>query len=110
MVAKCANPKCNRQFRHLNKGRLFLLPPSPDSAELIWRTNRLTEYCFWLCPECSGEYTIARVGSALMVSKLEGRGERHFRSYLYCEVSLTLPSPSNAGMSSRRLLVVRLGL
>jgi hypothetical protein len=69
MVAKCANPKCNRQFRQLSKGRLFLLPPSSGTAELMWRTNRLTEYCYWLCPECSREYTIVRVGSALIVGR-----------------------------------------
>ena len=25
MIAKCANPACNREFRELSKGRLFLL-------------------------------------------------------------------------------------
>ncbi len=25
MVAKCANPACNREFQELSKGRLFLI-------------------------------------------------------------------------------------
>lgn len=69
MVAQCANPECNRQFRQLSKGRLFLLPPSPDSTELMWRTNKLTDHCYWLCPECSKQYTIERVDSGVLVSR-----------------------------------------
>ena len=34
MVAKCANGVCNREFRELSKGRLFLLPPT---EMLGWR-------------------------------------------------------------------------
>jgi hypothetical protein len=30
MVAKCANPACNCEFRELSKDRLFLLPPNND--------------------------------------------------------------------------------
>jgi hypothetical protein len=69
MVAKCSNPKCNRQFRHLSKGRLFLLPPSVESAEMMWKVDRLADYCYWLCPECSQQYTIARVGRELVFSR-----------------------------------------
>ncbi len=70
MVAKCSNPPCNRQFRSLSKGRLFLLPPPVDS-QLMWKVDRLADHCYWLCPECSLEYTIARVGLELIFSKKE---------------------------------------
>lgn len=73
MVAKCSNPPCNRQFRSLSKGRLFLLPPPVDS-ELMWKVDRLADHCYWLCPECSLEYTIARVGLELIFSKKEPGG------------------------------------
>ena len=68
MVAKCANPECNRQFRQLSKGRLFLLPPSD---EMMWRVERLTDYCYWLCPSCSQTHTVLRHGPELIVSKQE---------------------------------------
>jgi hypothetical protein len=71
MVAKCANPECNRQFRQLNKGKLFLLPPSQDPAILMWKVGKLTDYCYWLCPKCSQTYTIGRQGSELIVSRRE---------------------------------------
>lgn len=53
MVATCANPACNREFRELHKGRLFLLPPGTAVPRLI-------DYCYWLCPECAAMYTIER--------------------------------------------------
>ena len=53
MVAKCANPDCNRDFRELNKGRLFLLPPNATVPRLI-------DYCYWLCPDCAATYTLER--------------------------------------------------
>lgn len=54
MVAKCANPNnCNREFRELNKGRLFLLPPHTT-------VPRLVDYCYWLCPDCAAMYTLER--------------------------------------------------
>ena len=71
MVAKCANPKCNRQFHHLGKGKLFLLPPSHSSDDLMWKVEKLTDYCYWLCPECSQAFTITRQGSRLVVSRRE---------------------------------------
>jgi hypothetical protein len=68
MVAKCANPECNRQFRQLSKGRLFLLPPSD---EMMWRVDRLSDYCYWLCPSCSQTHVVLRQGPELIVSKQE---------------------------------------
>jgi hypothetical protein len=71
MVAKCANPECSRQFRQLSKGKLFLLPPSHDPTDLTWKVGKLTDYCYWLCPECSQTYTVGRQGSELIVSGRE---------------------------------------
>ena len=71
MVAKCANPGCNRQFRKLSKGKLFLLPPSHDPADLMWKVGKLTDYCYWLCPDCSQTHMIARQGAELIVSRRE---------------------------------------
>jgi hypothetical protein len=61
MVAKCANPTCNRQFHDLSKGRLFVLPPLNEYVV------RLSDYCYWLCPECDATYTITRYGSEVIV-------------------------------------------
>jgi len=37
MVAKCVNRRCNREFRQLSRGRLYILPPTQriafDSSE-----------------------------------------------------------------------------
>ena len=69
MIAKCANPTCNREFRELSKGRLFLLPPNrhayddPDGKPM-----RLIDYCYWLCPECEATNTITRHESQVSVT------------------------------------------
>lgn len=68
MVAKCFNPQCNRRFHQLSKGKLFLLPPSANAPDMLWRVDRLLDYCYWLCPECANEHTIMRSGSELVVS------------------------------------------
>jgi hypothetical protein len=68
MVAKCANTTCNRRFRELSKGRLFLLPPTHDCSESIRQVERLSDYCFWLCPECEATHTITRGESGIVVS------------------------------------------
>ena len=69
MVATCANPGCNRRFSHLSKGKLFLLPPSHDPAESLWKVERLTEHCYWLCPTCAQTHTISRQGAELIVTR-----------------------------------------
>lgn len=76
MVANCANPTCNRKFRQLSKGRLFLLPPSDGPADLMWNVQRLSDHCYWLCPECAQTHTIARQGSKITVSRHEPSGQR----------------------------------
>jgi len=57
MVARCANPLCCQEFRQLNKGKLFLLPPTRPFSE-IRRVRRLIDHCYWLCPDCARSYTI----------------------------------------------------
>jgi hypothetical protein len=69
MVAQCANPACNREFRELNKGRLFLLPPTRHESPTIWGDRKLSDYCYWLCPECATTHTITRDESEVVVSK-----------------------------------------
>ena len=69
MVAKCANPACNREFRELSKGRLFLLPPTPQESPATWGDRKLSDYCYWLCPECETTHTITRDESEVVVSK-----------------------------------------
>ena len=62
MVAKCANGGCNREFRELSKGRLFLLPPTETRV-----VERLSDHCYWLCPDCSSVYTLELEGTRPVV-------------------------------------------
>ena len=68
MVAQCANPACRCEFRKLSKGRLFLLPPTHDSSDWSWSAGKLSDYCYWLCPECDATLTIVRRDSEVVVS------------------------------------------
>lgn len=70
MVAYCANPHCNREFRELNKGRVFLLPPTPDFQQSLCQATRLIDHCYWLCPECAGTHTIRMEGTRPVVSRV----------------------------------------
>ena len=69
MVAQCANPACNHEFRELSKGRLFVLPPTRHDSPATWNDRKLSDYCYWLCPECEATYTITRDESDVVVSK-----------------------------------------
>jgi hypothetical protein len=70
VVAKCANPSCNRLFHELSKGRLFLLPPTQvPSLSPTANGERLTDYCYWLCPECDATHTVTRTGSEVVVAE-----------------------------------------
>ncbi len=55
MVAKCVNPYCNRPFRHLDHGRLFVTEYPPTFPGLHARKREH----FWLCEECSKTMTVA---------------------------------------------------
>jgi len=60
MVAKCANPSCDHQFRYLHRGRLFLVdqPPfTPESEADFHDEVQRSEY-FWLCESCCQTMTI----------------------------------------------------
>lgn len=73
MVARCANPQCDREFRELSKGRLFLLPPTPEFGEFMVPTSRLIDYCYWLCPQCAVTHNISCHGMTIVVSKISDR-------------------------------------
>ena len=70
MVAMCSNPGCNRHFQQLSKGCLYLLPPTQDNFGL-WGGGKLSDYCYWLCPECDATHTLTRCGSEVVVNKRE---------------------------------------
>ena len=53
MVATYAIGGCNRELKELSKGRLFLLPPTG-----MLGGEKLSDYCYWLCPDCSSVYTL----------------------------------------------------
>ena len=69
MVAKCSNPACNCLFRELSKGRVFLLPPTLDSLCFTWSAGKLSDHCYWLCPECASVYTLEVEGTSPVVHK-----------------------------------------
>jgi hypothetical protein len=62
MFAKCANPSCSRRFQELSRGRLFVLPPFNNHGV------RLSDYCYWLCPECAVEYSINQYESEVLIT------------------------------------------
>jgi len=72
MVATCANPACNQEFRELSKGKLFLLPPSRPSSEMLG-VQRLIDHCYWLCPGCTRSYTVELQDSIPIVRRLPKR-------------------------------------
>ena len=88
MVAQCANPACHREFRELSKGRLFLLPPTPDSSDWTQSAGRLSDCCYWLCPQCDATHTIVRRDSEVVVS-VRGPGS----TYPVYEASLRYKKP-----------------
>ena len=71
MFARCANPECNREFRELSKGRLFLLPPVHPFPESMGKADRLIEHCYWLCPRCAAIYTATREGNRVVVVRVK---------------------------------------
>ncbi len=67
MVAKCANPACNRRFLYLHDGRLFAIDVYEKEVPLDSRGGsefvsapRKARF-FWLCNECCEQATRATV-------------------------------------------------
>lgn len=62
MMSKCANPSCSSVFRYLRDGKLFQVPAAdPSKSRTLERTEggSARDEFFWLCGECSKEFTIA---------------------------------------------------
>ena len=65
MITGCSNPACDCVLQGPSNGRLFLLPPTHyDSGPF-----KLSDYCYWLCPECDATYTITRIGAEVFVGE-----------------------------------------
>lgn len=60
MVAKCANPSCDQQFRYLHRGRLFLVdqPRFMPETEVEFHDGIQRSEYFWLCERCCQTMTI----------------------------------------------------
>jgi hypothetical protein len=60
MLSKCANPACSQPFRYLRDGKLFEIDSRDDferPAAGERKAVRRVEF-FWLCGDCSAEFTI----------------------------------------------------
>ncbi len=69
MEVRCVNPDCNRAFRELNKGRLFLLPPPQEEPELTWKVEKLVDHSYWLCPDCAKTYIVILDGTEPVIRR-----------------------------------------
>jgi hypothetical protein len=49
-VSKCANPQCEREFKRLDEGKLYVRPDR--------KSNGLTQKALWLCPVCSRQFDL----------------------------------------------------
>lgn len=82
MMSKCANPSCSSTFRYLREGKLFQVPGSdpskPGALERAEKPSARDEF-FWLCGECSKEFTIA-VDPALGVRTVRRNSSRALRA------------------------------
>jgi hypothetical protein len=54
MLQKCANPACTMPFRSLREGKLFLA----ESHLLEASDRKLRREHFWLCADCSAQFTL----------------------------------------------------
>jgi hypothetical protein len=68
VLAKCANPKCSADFRHLSNGKLFRVPRVG--------TKIFPMEHFWLCSKCAETMTLGidRDQKVNVVSVLAVRG------------------------------------
>ena len=58
MVQKCVNPFCNRPFRYLTHGKLFVVEFPIRLTERRHHLAGRREH-FWLCEECARTMTVA---------------------------------------------------
>ncbi len=65
MLHKCANPKCARAFRSLDRGKLFLIeidhmvvPPHLSGTTLRKERSARRMERYWLCDDCSSLLTL----------------------------------------------------
>lgn len=49
-VSKCANPQCEREFKRLHEGKLYVCPDRKNK-------NR-AQRALWLCPVCSRQFEL----------------------------------------------------
>jgi len=61
MITKCANPSCDRSFRYLRGGKLFLVEPQPvrPRQEAAFQESFQRSEYFWLCEHCARTMSIA---------------------------------------------------
>jgi hypothetical protein len=52
MVAKCANSRCDRRFRYVSEGKLY-----------VFGRNSI-EHTLWLCPQCAADFDVMLDGSS----------------------------------------------
>jgi hypothetical protein len=88
MVAKCANPQCNAEFRYLKQGKLFLAEHAPSTRNNGTTANHLkrTLQHYWLCDACSQHHTIQRDDDEVRIVPKHARkpvtGQRARRSVM----------------------------
>ncbi|HWR14253.1 MAG TPA: hypothetical protein VN577_05470 [Terriglobales bacterium] len=58
MLRKCVNPFCNRPFRYLSQGKLFVVEFPRRAIDHLSHRIAGREH-FWLCEECAKFMTIA---------------------------------------------------
>lgn len=59
-VSRCANPQCEREFKKLGEGKLFVRRGEKGDKES-------TQKALWLCEECAAQFDL--------------RYDRHLREY-----------------------------
>ena len=61
MISKCANPNCGTPFRYYRDGKLFHIevanPVDVEGKQAKKASHKVEN--FWLCGECSSNFTLA---------------------------------------------------
>jgi len=72
MVSKCANPDCDRPFKYLHDGKLFIVGHPTETPN---GTDKLR--VLFLCKECSKDHTVlVHQGEPIIVFAGQGDGEQ----------------------------------